>query len=132
MYAHEYLGDFANGCAIFFDWNLFLDQIGGPNHVKNYCAAPIMADLEDKTLHPQLSYQFLKLIGQALLPDSVRIETTCYTDRLDCAAARNPDGSLALVVLNKTGEELPVNIRVNGLVIRRLVAGDAIASFRLA
>jgi len=28
------------------DWNLVLDQRGGPNHVHNYCGAPVMVDLE--------------------------------------------------------------------------------------
>ena len=28
------------------DWNIVLDQRGGPNHVGNFCGAPIMIDVE--------------------------------------------------------------------------------------
>ena len=38
------------------DWNIVLDQEGGPNHVGNFCGAPIMIDTDDPggLLHPHL------------------------------------------------------------------------------
>ncbi len=42
MYAHDIIGDFNAGMNGFIDWNLILDRQGGPNHVGNYCDAPVM------------------------------------------------------------------------------------------
>ncbi|MEE1199785.1 MAG: hypothetical protein U0L09_03955, partial [Christensenellales bacterium] len=44
-YAHEYIGDLDHGANIILDWNLYLDQQGGPNHVQNFCSAPVMCDV---------------------------------------------------------------------------------------
>lgn len=36
------IGNLNEGMNTFFDWNLILDQEGGPNHVKNFCDAPYL------------------------------------------------------------------------------------------
>ena len=38
--SHEILGDLTHGATAFYDWNLLLDERGGPNHVGNFCHAP--------------------------------------------------------------------------------------------
>lgn len=43
MYAHDILGNLKAGISAYLDWNLFLDEKGGPNHVGNFCAAPILS-----------------------------------------------------------------------------------------
>lgn len=41
-----------HGMCAFYDWNLLLDEKGGPNHVKNYCHAPFLYDTQAKELMP--------------------------------------------------------------------------------
>ena len=36
--------DFNNGTVGWTDWNILLDENGGPNHVGNFCFAPVHAD----------------------------------------------------------------------------------------
>ena len=43
-YAHNIINDLKSGCTKWIDWNIVLDMQGGPNHVGNYCDAPILAD----------------------------------------------------------------------------------------
>jgi len=31
------INDFNNGAVGWTDWNILLDETGGPNHVKNFC-----------------------------------------------------------------------------------------------
>ena len=50
-YAHNIINDLKSGCTKWIDWNIVLDMQGGPNHVGNYCDAPILAD--KKTGHAQ-------------------------------------------------------------------------------
>jgi glucosylceramidase len=36
--------DFNNGTVGWTDWNVLLDQNGGPNHVGNFCFSPLHGD----------------------------------------------------------------------------------------
>ncbi|MEN9684900.1 MAG: hypothetical protein RLZZ28_686, partial [Bacteroidota bacterium] len=43
-YGTNMIHDFNNGMTGFTDWNILLDETGGPNHVGNFCFAPIHAN----------------------------------------------------------------------------------------
>ena len=43
-YGKSMVNDFNNGAEGWTDWNVLLDEKGGPNHVQNFCFAPIHAD----------------------------------------------------------------------------------------
>ena len=67
-YAHDMMGDLNNWVIGFIDWNLLLDQYGGPNHagpkeceglIKCGSAAMILADLEKQILYPQVFYYYV-------------------------------------------------------------------------
>lgn len=49
-YGKSMIQDFNRGTVGWTDWNILLDEIGGPNHVKNFCFAPIHADTRTGTL----------------------------------------------------------------------------------
>ena len=59
IYAHDMIGDFNAGMNLFFDWNIVLDEKGGPNHVSNLCDAPIMCNTNTKEV--AVSYTHLTL-----------------------------------------------------------------------
>ncbi|MEJ0080259.1 MAG: hypothetical protein WDM78_04710 [Puia sp.] len=40
------INDFNDGTVAWTDWNILLDEQGGPNHVGNFCFAPVHADLK--------------------------------------------------------------------------------------
>lgn len=121
MYAHDMLGNLRAGTEAFFDWNLLLDEKGGPNHVGNFCAAPVMCDGKGSVVK-QLSYYYIGHFSRYIRPGAVQLVTTCYTDALETVGFENPDGSRVVVILNKGNEDLPVYFRENGEGIS-LVAG---------
>jgi glucosylceramidase len=45
-YGKSMIHDFNNGTVGWTDWNILLDQNGGPNHVGNFCFSPIHGDTE--------------------------------------------------------------------------------------
>ena len=50
------------------DWNLLLDETGGPNHVGNFCSAPMLADTAARQLLPQSSYFYIGHFARFVRP----------------------------------------------------------------
>lgn len=110
--SHEIIGDLNHGMTAFYDWNLLLDEHGGPNHVGNFCHAPFLYDTVQKKLMPQLLQQHFEHFSHYLCPGSVRLGYSKYTEQVDVTAYQNPDGKRVVVMLNKSKEILPVNMRM--------------------
>ena len=113
--SHEILGDLNHGICAFGDWNLLLDEQGGPNYVGNYCLAPFLYDTKEKKLRQTLLGQYMEVLAKTVVPGSVRIACTKYSEAIDASAWKRPDGSIALVLLNKSGENAKVCVRLQGL-----------------
>ena len=55
-YGHNMINDFNNYTEGWVDWNLILDETGGPNYVGNFCEAPIMIDTKENKVNYNISY----------------------------------------------------------------------------
>jgi len=58
-YGRSMINDFNNGTVGWTDWNILLDQNGGPNHVGNFCFSPIHGDTSTGELIYTPSYYFI-------------------------------------------------------------------------
>ena len=103
-YARSMISDFNRWTVGWVDWNLLLDETGGPNHVGNLCSAPILADTKTDQVLFQSSYYYIGHFARFVRPGAQRI--LCATPRADMEATAfaNPDGTLAIIVLNRTEE----------------------------
>lgn len=115
MYAHDIIGNLNAGMTGFIDWNILLDEKGGPNHVNNLCDAPIMVNTEDGSYEEKLSFHYIRHFSHYIDRDAKRIALTKYTDKLEMTALKNPDGTVVLIVLNKQVEDMPLSLRIQGL-----------------
>ena len=122
---HEIIGDLNHGMCAFYDWNLLLDEKGGPNHVGNYCHAPFLYDVEKKKLLPQKTQEQYEMF---ICPGSVRVQTTKFTEQIDTVAYRTPDGRIVLILLNKGKELEAVNIRLGKMVGSLLLPAGILAA----
>lgn len=113
-FSHEMIGDLNHGISYFGDWNLLLDENGGPNYVHNYCLAPFLFDTRSKQLKPQLLQQYMEHFSHGIVPGAVRIAHTNYTEQIDVTAWKRPDGTITVIFLNKSAENKPVCIRMDG------------------
>lgn len=129
--AHEIIGDLNHGVNAFYDWNLLLDETGGPNHVGNLCHAPFLYDRAEKKLCPQLLQRYYWHFSHYITPGSVRIGVSRYTDKLAATAFRRPDGKLAVVLFNPGKAAVPVKLRLGGQ-LAELTAGPQSISSALA
>lgn len=128
MYAHDMIGNLKAGVEALLDWNLLLDEKGGPNHVGNFCAAPVMCDVSAGTVEKRLSYYYIGHLSRFIKRGARLIATTAYTDKVETAAFLNPDGERSVVLLNKTEEEVEVTLRENGTGTRLILPAHTIAT----
>lgn len=126
MYAHQMIGNLKGGITAIFDWNLIVDFEGGPNHVGNFCDAPIKALESGREYEKKLSYYYIGHLTRYIKEGANLIWSSSYTDKIDAAAFLNPDGERVVVVLNKTGEELPVELREGDESVRLTLAPHSI------
>ncbi len=112
-YAHAMLNDLNAWTEGWIDWNLLLDETGGPNHVGNYCSAPIIADTRTGELLYQSSYYYIGHFARFIHPGARRIGCSVGTGALEATAFRNPNGGLAVVVLNRTDAAIPFTLALS-------------------
>jgi len=111
-YANDMINDFNMGVVGWTDWNILLDENGGPNHVGNFCFAPIHADTTTGELIYTPTYYYLGHFSKYIKPGAKRISTTVSQSFLLAASFVNPDGSFATVILNKTDKPVDFNFYV--------------------
>jgi len=124
-YAHNIMNDLNNGCAGWIDWNLALDMQGGPNHVGNFCDSPLLVDTEKGELNFGSSYYYIGHFSRFIRPQAVRLgfqKSDSYMmpasvdgklgNMAECCAFKNSDGSLVLVIMNRTEADLVYDIGV--------------------
>lgn len=126
--AHEIIGDLNHGMTAFYDWNLLLDENGGPNYVENFCLAPFLYDTKAGKLLPQLLQRYFETFSHYLLPGSVRIGHSRYTEELEVTAWKRPDGALAVILLNPVARPMPVCLRLNGQLAQCLLYPQSITA----
>ena len=113
-YARSMVNDLNRWTVGWIDWNLVLDQTGGPNHVGNLCSAPILIDTRHDALLHQSSYYYIGHVARFVKPGARRVLCAASLQDLEAAAFVNPDGSTATVVMNRTGQPIRFAISIGG------------------
>ncbi len=101
-YASQMISDFKNWVCGFIDWNIVLDQRGGPNHVGNFCDAPVIVNTKTKEVSYGPSFYYIAHFSRFVQPGAHRIGSKSGPGPLQSIAFANPDGSLVAVVLNRS------------------------------
>lgn len=113
-YGRSMINDFNNGMVGFTDWNVLLDETGGPNHVQNFCFAPIHGDTKTGQLIYTNSYYYIGHFSKFILPGAKRIAVTASRSQLLTTAFRNEDGKTVVIVMNQGNNKTPYFLWING------------------
>lgn len=113
-YGRSMINDFNNGTVGWTDWNVLLDEMGGPNHVKNYCFAPIHADTRSGQLIYTNAYYYIGHFSKFIKPGAKRIISSASRSPLLTTAFKNEDGKIAVVVMNTGDKEMPFHLWLGG------------------
>ena len=99
-YGRSMINDFNNGTVGWTDWNVLLDERGGPNHVDNFCFAPVHANRKTGEITYLSSFYYIGHFSKFIQPGARRIASSPSRSQLLSTAFRNPDGRIAVVVMN--------------------------------
>lgn len=113
-YGLSMINDFNAGTVGWTDWNILLDEKGGPNHVGNFCFAPVHADTRSGQLLYTNSYYYIGHFSKYIQPGAKRIAAAASRDKLLTTAYQNPNGSIAVVVMNRTDEKIDYSLWIKG------------------
>ncbi len=113
-YGRNMIGDFSNWCEGYLDWNIVLDETGGPNHVNNLCDAPIIADTRRDEIIFNSSFYYIGQFSKYVHKGAKRIYSESENSGVLHVAFINPDGSIVVIIQNEGDEEKPVQFDLKG------------------
>ena len=100
------------------DWNIVLDQDGGPNHAGNFCGAPIMIDVETGHVYYTPIYYVLAQFSRTIRPGDRAVQATTHMadgldqDALHASATLNDDNLLSVQLLNTTKSPVEYQLQI--------------------
>jgi glucosylceramidase len=130
-YAFAIISDLNRWSVGWVDWNLVLDEKGGPNHANNFCSAPIIADTQNDRLLFQSSYYYLGHFARYIHPGAKRILCSASQNNLETAACLNTDGTVAVVVLNRSDKPVRFNLKSRATATPVSLPARSIATYLL-
>jgi len=111
-YGNSMINDFNSGTVGWTDWNILLDENGGPNHVQNFCFAPIHANTKTNELIYTPTYFYIGHFSKFIKKGALRVSTTTSRSAIESTSFQNPDGTIVTVVMNKTDNKIDYNLIV--------------------
>jgi glucosylceramidase len=111
-YGRSIINDFNNGTVGWTDWNILLNQEGGPNHVGNFCFAPIHGDTATGELIYTPTYYYIGHFSKFIRPGAKRISTVSSRSHLLSTTFVNEDNSMVSVIMNQSDEAIDYKLYV--------------------
>lgn len=114
QYGRSMINDFNCGTVGWTDWNILLDEMGGPNHVKNFCFAPVHADTKTGQLVYTNSFFYIGHFSKFVRPGAKRIACSPSRSQLLSTAFVNADGRVSVVVMNNSEKKVSYFLWLDG------------------
>ncbi|WP_299366281.1 glycoside hydrolase family 30 protein [Winogradskyella sp.] len=114
-YARDIIGCLNNWVDGWVDWNMVLDTQGGPNWFKNWCIAPVIVDPDKDEVYFTPLYYTMTHFSKFIRPEAEVIDVKKTDDDLMVSAAKNTDGSIAIVVFNEGKEAKSFTLSLNNM-----------------
>ena len=113
-YGRAMINDFNNGMVGFTDWNILLNETGGPNHVQNFCFAPVHGDTKTGQLIYTNAYYYIGHFSKFIQTGAKRVTSAASRSQLLTTAFKNEDGKMVVVVMNQGSQQTPFYLWVQG------------------
>lgn len=130
-YARDIIGCLNNYVDGWIDWNMVLNKQGGPNWFKNWCIAPVIVDEENDEVYFTPLYYTLSHFSKFIRPEAKVIAVENSDKDLMITAAKNTDGSIAVVLFNETTMRKNIALTLEGQNVEIHVKPQSIQTIKL-
>lgn len=129
QYGESMINDFNNGTVGWTDWNVLLDEQGGPNHVKNFCFAPVHYNTRTNELIYTNEFYYIAHFSKYVKPGARRLSVASTKSYLLTTAFQNVDGKIAIVVMNQGDKNQSCLICLDGKSAKSTIPERSISTF---
>lgn len=135
-YARNFIVSIDHWVTGWIDWNIVLDRNGGPNHVGNFCGAPIMIDTDTQYVYYTPLYYVLSQFSRTIRPGDRAVETELDIeelgkDDLHACATLNEEGILSVQLLNTTGKPIDYKLQIGAMYTEIKIAANSVQTVRI-
>lgn len=131
-YAYDIITDLNHGTQGYVEWCMILSHKGQPNPYDNFNSAPVLINpVTDEVIYTPL-YYLLSHFSKFIRPDAHRIGLEGeQVDGVTYTAAKNVDGSMAIVVFNRNEEPFNLSVEIEGQFYNMQIAPRAMQTICL-
>ena len=130
-YARDIIGGLNSWFIGWIDWNIVLDDKGGPNHASNWAVAPVIAKpATDEVYYTPLFY-VMSHFSKYIRPGAYRIGVNSDLQNIMLTACLNPDESIAVEIFNPTENAVQYKIQLENVGMQFNIPGNAIQTVLL-
>lgn len=106
-YAQEISGDLNHGACACVDWNILLDEKGGPYHWRERggCAAPVIYNTQAKTICYTPIFHTIGHYSRFFNRGDHIIGSSSFSENVYCVASKDAKGSIKLVLANTSVQD---------------------------
>ncbi|AAZ24552.1 glycosyl hydrolase, family 30 [Colwellia psychrerythraea 34H] len=117
------------------DWNIVLDSNGGPNHVGNFCGAPIMIDTETGEVYYTPIYHVLAQFSRTIRPGdkALQVETQLAgldSDALHASAAMSKSNLVSTQLLNTTKAAINFSLQIGDQFVEVSIPANSVQTIQ--
>ncbi len=125
-YANDIIGGINSWLTGWIDWNIVLDDKGGPNHASNWAIAPVLVKPETKEVYYTPLFYVMNHFSKFIRPGAHRIGFECSSKDLMVTACINKDNNIAVEIYNSTEKEIKYSIQIGGKNINYHIPSSAL------
>jgi len=135
-YARNIIVSLNHWVSGWIDWNVVLDERGGPNHVGNFCGAPIMIDTASGYVYYTPIYYILAQFSRTIRPGDRAVQTDKHTKALDpdaihASASINDADLLTVQVFNTTKKPVDYRLQIGAQQAEVVIPANALQTLRV-
>lgn len=135
-YARNIIVSLNHWVSGWIDWNIVLDKHGGPNHVGNFCGAPIMIDTATGHVYYTPVFYILSQFSKTIRPGDKAVAVTSDLNELDddaiyASASLDDDNLLSVQVLNTTKKPINYQLQIGSQFAAVTIDANALQTVRV-
>lgn len=124
-YLNDIIGDLNSGVNAYLDWNILLDEKGGPTYKNNPVKSPSIR--VNNTYLKSIIYYYIYHISHFINKNSLIIENN-HNTKLKVLTIKN-NKEIVIVIMNKTKEDITYNIIFNNNKINDKITNHSIITY---